>query len=90
MTPEERALRTFIRTAFTEPADSVDAERLVDAAIAAAVSEERGECAKVVPTTWLDPLLSGQGAKAPPFNGPDIERLLRSIAAAIRARRGGV
>ena len=52
--------------------------------IDAAVKAEREACAKVIPTNWLDPLLETIGM--PPWNCLDIEKLLRDIAAAIRAR----
>lgn len=42
--------------------------------------------AKRVPTTWLDPLLTGEKAVIgkPPYNCKDIERLLQHIADRIR------
>jgi hypothetical protein len=55
-------------------------------AFAARIREEAmEEAAKQVPTSWLDPLLTGPGGMGrPPYRGHDIERLLRRIAAAIR------
>lgn len=42
--------------------------------------------AKMVPDTWLDPLLSGDKAVLgdPPYTGKDIERLLSAVAERIR------
>lgn len=42
--------------------------------------------AKLVPTTWLDPLLTGPKAVvgAPPYNCKDIERLLWHVAERIK------
>jgi hypothetical protein len=51
--------------------------------------EVREECAKVVPNTWLDPLLTGPGAilkGTGPYTGTDIENLLRAVGAAIRSQ----
>lgn len=54
-------------------------------AASAAVLQERERCAKVVPTNWLDELLTGKdGLGSPPYYCPDIEKLLSAIAAAIR------
>src|SRR3990167_2199763 len=58
--------------------------------VAQARAEEREACAKRIPMTWLDPLLSGKDAVLKgygPWGGPEIERLLRAIAAAIRERK---
>jgi len=43
------------------------------------------ECAMCVPTTWLDPLLTGPNAVLGDFNAPNVEGLLQAIAARIRA-----
>lgn len=46
---------------------------------------ERAEA--MIPTSWLDPLLSGGRAALPeygPWNCPDIERLLDGLRAALR------
>lgn len=45
-------------------------------------------CAGLVPTTWLDPLLTGPSAVIgkPPYNCQDIERLLGAVAERIRAQ----
>lgn len=57
----------------------------------AAVAAERERCASLVPTSWLDPLLTGKGGMGqPPYSCPDIERLLSALAAAIRAGNAGV
>jgi hypothetical protein len=51
-------------------------------------AETLEEAARVVPTTWLDPLLTGPGATELPLDGPGVEKLCRGIAAAIRAMKG--
>jgi len=59
------------------------------AQVAQARGEEREACATMIPTTWLDPLLTGEGAVLKgygPWDGKQVERLLQAIAAAIRAR----
>lgn len=43
------------------------------------------ECAKCVPTTWLDPLLSGPNKVADFADGPSVERLLQEVARRIRS-----
>ena len=48
--------------------------------------DERGRCAKLVPTTWLDPLLSGKGAPQLPLSAHALEALLRAIQNRIRNR----
>lgn len=51
-----------------------------------AVKDERERCAAQIPTTWLDPLLTGpRGMGQPPFSCQDIERLLKRLASAIRS-----
>ena len=44
-------------------------------------------CAKEVPTSWLDPLLTGttKVVGEPPYGCPDIERLLNAIRKRIEA-----
>lgn len=54
-------------------------------AIALIRAETLEEAARVVPTTWLDPLLTGPGATELPLDGPGVEKLCRGITAAIRA-----
>lgn len=46
---------------------------------------ERERCAKLVPTNWLDPLLTGKEVARPPLTGRSIEALLRGIQDRIRA-----
>ena len=58
-----------------------------DAAIALIRADTLEEAAKVVPTTWLDPLLTGPGATELPLDGPGVEKLCRGITAAIRAMK---
>jgi hypothetical protein len=57
------------------------------AAHAAGVRAGMLRAAQMVPTSWLDSLLTGKEAVVgtPPFGCPDIERLLSAIAAAIRS-----
>lgn len=59
-------------------------------AITAAVAEKQEWCAKVIPTSWLDPMLSGPKSVMvpPPWGCQDIERLLHHIRTAIRAGEG--
>lgn len=42
------------------------------------------ECARLVPTNWCDPLLTGPEAPKGPLNNRDVERLLRGIQDRIR------
>ena len=43
------------------------------------------ECAKCIPTTWLDPLLSGPKAVARDLPAPVVELLLTKLSERIRA-----
>jgi hypothetical protein len=43
------------------------------------------DCASCVPTSWLDPLLTGAGTPKLPLDEPSVERLLRGVAERIRA-----
>ena len=68
-------------------------ERIQDAlqqAVNEATHEERKRCAEMVPTTWLDPLLTGDDAAIPKvgekINGLHIEALLLGIRDRIRGR----
>jgi hypothetical protein len=45
------------------------------------------ECAKCVPSNWLDPLLTGSEAPKPPLDCFGIERLLQGVTARIRAMK---
>ena len=68
-------------------ADRIRASAAVQ--VAQARAEEREACAKIIPTNWTDPLLSGANAILQgygPWGCPEIERLLSALAAAIRAR----
>ncbi len=59
---------------------------------AARIAEEvKEEDAQAIPTSWLDPMLTGPEALLgrPPYGCPDIERLLNGIRAAVRGRTGG-
>lgn len=51
-------------------------------------SDERNAA---VPTSWLDPLLTGRDAAIgkPPYDGLDIERLLRAVSDRIATWSGG-
>jgi hypothetical protein len=46
---------------------------------------ERERCARLVPTNWCDPLLSGPGAPKLPLSAREVEVLLRGIQDRIRA-----
>ena len=52
--------------------------------VAQAVSAERERCARLVPTNWCDPLLTGKDAPKPPLDHRGIEALLRGIQDRIR------
>ena len=64
--------------------DCIDAKLLNDRlTVAEAVREA---CAKAVPRTWLDPLLTGPDRIAETFSdGNSVERLIRAIERRIRA-----
>ena len=55
------------------------------AAIESAVAAERERCAKLVPTNWCDPLLTGPDAPKTPLDCRGVEQLLRGIQDRIRA-----
>lgn len=42
------------------------------------------ECAKAIPTSWLDPILSGPASVKGTFDCPSTERLLAAVAERIR------
>ena len=57
----------------------------LDVARAAGYREGVEAAAKAVPTTWLDPLLSGDGKITDDWkDGRDVEALLRAVAERIR------
>lgn len=56
----------------------------IAAVVAAAVLGERERCARLVPTNWSDPLLTGDGVARPPLDCRGIESLLRGIQDRIR------
>lgn len=56
----------------------------VDLKIEKAVAAERQRCAKLVPTSWLDSLLSGKDAPKLPLGAREVEALLRGIQDRIR------
>lgn len=58
--------------------------KIEDALIEAAVIAERKRCANLVPTSWLDSLLSGKDAPKLPLGGREVEALLRGIQDRIR------
>ena len=58
---------------------------LDEATFKGAIAAERERCANLVPTTWLDPLLSGKNAPKLPMTGSEVEGLLRGIKARILA-----
>jgi hypothetical protein len=43
------------------------------------------ECAKAVPTSWLDPMMTGPNSVKGNFDGPSTERLLQAVAERIRS-----
>lgn len=49
------------------------------------IAAERERCAKLVPTTWLDELLTGKDAPKLPLDARAVEALLRGIQDRIRA-----
>jgi hypothetical protein len=57
-----------------------NAERLTSSIIAA----ERERCAKLIPTSWCDELLSGKNAPKLPLEARAVEALLRGIQDRIR------
>lgn len=46
--------------------------------------EERERCARLVPTNWCDPLLTGPKAPKLPLGAREVEALLRGIQDRIR------
>lgn len=61
------------------------------AGMQAVAAQTREQDAQIVPTSWLDGLLTGPNAVigSPPYGCQDIERLLRAIKAAIRSAAEG-
>lgn len=57
----------------------------LDLKVKKSVAAERARCAKLVPTTWLDCLLTGPGAPKLPLGTREVETLLLAIANRIRA-----
>lgn len=60
-------------------------------ALVAVASETREPLSSLVPTNWLDPMLSGPNAvfrDHGPWGCPDIERLLRAVKARIVEAEG--
>lgn len=61
----------------------------ITSAIATALAEQREQLIDLIPTSWLDSLLTGPDAVLKGNGGtwgcPDIERLLRAIQERIRA-----
>ena len=58
--------------------------RQIERDIAVAVAAERERCAKLVPTNWCDPLLTGPDAPKHPLDSRGVEDLLRGIQDRIR------
>ena len=89
------ALIDSVRVDLTQPDQKmveVDHEKLAALLRSLAQGDVRNavieECAKQVPTTWLDPLLTGKTAVLPAtgdWNGRHMEALLRGIQDRIRA-----
>lgn len=44
------------------------------------------EAAKEMPSTWLDPILSGTGVPPLPWNGPEVESFIGQLTERLRAR----
>lgn len=42
------------------------------------------ECANTIPTSWLDPMMTGPKSVKGNFDGPSTERLLQAVAQRIR------
>ncbi len=63
-------------TTYSKPAMDLKVER--------AVAAERKRCASLVPTSWLDSLLSGKDAPKLPLGAREVEALLRGIQDRIR------
>ena len=74
-------LREKREAAFNRVAERIAA--YAQQAASAAVLQERERAAKVVPTSWLDPLMRDM-LRGGPWGCPEIEALLRRVAAAIR------
>ncbi len=53
--------------------------RLEEALIQDAVAAERERCAKLVPTNWCDPLLTGPAAVKLPLDERGVEKLLLGV-----------
>lgn len=67
------------------PYKTADDER--DEMIAEAVAAERERCAKLVPTNWCDPLLTGPDAPKGPLDNRGVEALLQGIQDRIRNQK---
>ena len=85
MSNERRPLLMRVLEAMQEADNYYVSPDQAQVAIALVRVEVLEEAARKVPTTWLDPLLSGPGAAELPLDGPGVEKLCRGIAAAIRA-----
>lgn len=55
-----------------------------DERVRKAIAAERERCAKLVPTNWTDPLLTGKDAPKHPLDNRGVEALLRGIQDRIR------
>lgn len=60
------------------------AERWEERNAAARFNAVVEQCAKAVPTNWVDPLLSGPSAPKGPLDNRGVEQLLRGIQDRIR------
>lgn len=67
-----------------KPRPVAPAKKLISLRVAQAVAVERERCAKCVPTTWLDSLLSGDKKIDPLLTTRGIEALLRAVQDRIR------
>lgn len=59
--------------------------RRIDQMAAAAVRVVVEACAGEIPTNWVDPLLSGEASPNLPYDGLEIEALLRALRGRVRA-----
>lgn len=67
------------------PSSPKKAARLAGDAYEEGRRDERERCAKLVPTNWCDPLLTGEKAAKIPLDCRAVEALLRGIQDRIRA-----
>jgi hypothetical protein len=84
----ERQIGGNMNDPFTDTRDPLVktmARSAMQASVEKAVAAERERCAKLVPTNWCDPLLTGPDAPKTPLDCRGVEQLLRGIQDRIRA-----